>query len=73
MNFSSGIIDQQDLVFTLVYPLFYSLQLLDGLLTEYESMSYGPGKWRKLATFLQQWYIPLILLVMLILNVDITK
>ncbi|KAK3138008.1 hypothetical protein QOZ80_5AG0363260 [Eleusine coracana subsp. coracana] len=30
------------------------VRLLDGLLTEYESTSYGPLKWRKLATFLQQ-------------------
>lgn len=30
------------------------VRLLDGLLTEYESTSYGPGKWKKLATFLQQ-------------------
>ncbi|EAY99022.1 hypothetical protein OsI_20980 [Oryza sativa Indica Group] len=31
------------------------VRLIDGLLTEYESKSYGPGKWKKLATFLQQW------------------
>ncbi|KAF0927221.1 hypothetical protein E2562_031018 [Oryza meyeriana var. granulata] len=30
------------------------VRLLDALLTEYESTSYGPGKWKKLATFLQQ-------------------
>ncbi|RLM99095.1 guanylate-binding protein 1-like [Panicum miliaceum] len=30
------------------------VRLLDGLLTEYESTAYGPGKWKKLATFLQQ-------------------
>ncbi|KAL6610781.1 hypothetical protein ACP70R_040750 [Stipagrostis hirtigluma subsp. patula] len=30
------------------------VKLLDGLLTEYESTSYGPAKWKKLATFLQQ-------------------
>ncbi|GAB4831319.1 hypothetical protein Ancab_005330 [Ancistrocladus abbreviatus] len=30
------------------------LKVLDGLLSEYEKASYGPGKWRKLATFLQQ-------------------
>ncbi|KAL6848940.1 hypothetical protein ACP4OV_021523 [Aristida adscensionis] len=30
------------------------VKLLDGLLTEYESTSYGPGKWKKLAVFLQQ-------------------
>uniref|UniRef100_A0A0E0HIF3 GB1/RHD3-type G domain-containing protein n=1 Tax=Oryza nivara TaxID=4536 RepID=A0A0E0HIF3_ORYNI len=29
------------------------VRLIDGLLTEYESKSYGPGKWKKLATFLQ--------------------
>ncbi|KAF0926479.1 hypothetical protein E2562_025320 [Oryza meyeriana var. granulata] len=28
--------------------------LFDGLLTEYESTSYGRGKWKKLATFLEQ-------------------
>lgn len=28
--------------------------LLDGLLTEYESTAYGPVKWKRLATFLQQ-------------------
>ncbi|RLM73550.1 guanylate-binding protein 1-like [Panicum miliaceum] len=31
------------------------LKLLDGLLAEYESTAYGPGKWKMLATFLQQW------------------
>ncbi|KAH7657971.1 P-loop containing nucleoside triphosphate hydrolase protein [Dioscorea alata] len=30
------------------------IQVLDNLLTEYESSSHGPGKWRKLAAFLQQ-------------------
>ncbi|MQL69248.1 hypothetical protein Taro_001531 [Colocasia esculenta] len=30
------------------------VQLLDGLCTEYETASHGPGKWQKLATFLQQ-------------------
>ncbi|XP_006654786.2 guanylate-binding protein 3 [Oryza brachyantha] len=30
------------------------VRLLDGLLTEYESISYGPGKWKMLATFLHQ-------------------
>ncbi|AQK88493.1 Guanylate-binding family protein [Zea mays] len=30
------------------------VRLLDDLLTEYESMAYGPGKWKRLATFLQQ-------------------
>lgn len=30
------------------------VRLLDGLATEYESTSYGPKKWTKLATFLQQ-------------------
>ncbi|XP_066362699.1 uncharacterized protein [Miscanthus floridulus] len=28
--------------------------LLDGLLTEYESTAYGPVKWKRIATFLQQ-------------------
>ncbi|PWZ38900.1 Guanylate-binding protein 4 [Zea mays] len=35
------------------------VRLLDDLLTEYESTAYGPGKWKRLATFLQQWYSPL--------------
>uniref|UniRef100_A0A804PG53 GB1/RHD3-type G domain-containing protein n=1 Tax=Zea mays TaxID=4577 RepID=A0A804PG53_MAIZE len=30
------------------------VRLLDDLLTEYESTAYGPGKWKRLATFLQQ-------------------
>ncbi|KAG2617548.1 guanylate-binding protein 7-like [Panicum virgatum] len=30
------------------------VRLLDGLLTEYESTAYGPGKWKRLTTFLQQ-------------------
>nr|CAB3460729.1 unnamed protein product [Digitaria exilis] len=30
------------------------VRLLDGLLTEYESSAYGPGKWKKLATFIHQ-------------------
>ncbi|CAM0953897.1 unnamed protein product [Alopecurus aequalis] len=30
------------------------VRLLDGLLTEYESTSYGPKKWAKLASFLHQ-------------------
>ncbi|KAJ0963131.1 hypothetical protein J5N97_028253 [Dioscorea zingiberensis] len=30
------------------------IQVLDNLLTEYESSSHGPGKWKKLAAFLQQ-------------------
>ncbi|AQK92152.1 Guanylate-binding protein 2 [Zea mays] len=30
------------------------IRLLDGLLTEYESKAYGPGKWKMLVTFLQQ-------------------
>ncbi|KAF6155917.1 hypothetical protein GIB67_039248 [Kingdonia uniflora] len=30
------------------------LKLLDDLLSEYEASSHGPGKWQKLATFLQQ-------------------
>ncbi|CAN6345866.1 unnamed protein product [Urochloa humidicola] len=30
------------------------VRLLDSLLTEYESTAYGPGKWKRLATFLQQ-------------------
>ncbi|KAK9085392.1 hypothetical protein Sjap_025803 [Stephania japonica] len=31
-----------------------SEQVLEGLLTEYEKVSHGSGKWQKLATFLQQ-------------------
>ncbi|XP_077212451.1 uncharacterized protein LOC143847490 [Tasmannia lanceolata] len=30
------------------------VKVLDGLLSEYETSSHGPGKWQKLATFLQQ-------------------
>ncbi|KAF5186122.1 Guanylate-binding protein, partial [Thalictrum thalictroides] len=30
------------------------IKVLDGLLSEYETSSHGPGKWQKLATFLQQ-------------------
>uniref|UniRef100_A0A804NKA6 Guanylate-binding family protein n=1 Tax=Zea mays TaxID=4577 RepID=A0A804NKA6_MAIZE len=30
------------------------VRLLDDLLKEYESTAYGPGKWKRLATFLQQ-------------------
>ncbi|KAJ3702323.1 hypothetical protein LUZ61_006028 [Rhynchospora tenuis] len=30
------------------------VQLLDSMITEYESSSHGPGKWRLLAVFLQQ-------------------
>ncbi|CAN6336811.1 unnamed protein product [Urochloa humidicola] len=37
------------------------VRLLDGLLTEYESTAYGPGKWKKLATFLQQCLAGLVL------------
>ncbi|KAJ0961570.1 hypothetical protein J5N97_001321 [Dioscorea zingiberensis] len=31
-----------------------AFEVLDNLLTEYESSSHGPGKWKKLAAFLQQ-------------------
>ncbi|GMH05476.1 hypothetical protein Nepgr_007316 [Nepenthes gracilis] len=34
--------------------LQHVLKVLDGLLSEYEALSHGPGKWQKLATFLQQ-------------------
>ncbi|KAF9615547.1 hypothetical protein IFM89_024395 [Coptis chinensis] len=32
----------------------YVIKVLDGLLSEYEASSHGPGKWQKLTTFLQQ-------------------
>ncbi|KAF9608690.1 hypothetical protein IFM89_010822 [Coptis chinensis] len=31
-----------------------AFEVLDGLLSEYEASSHGPGKWQKLTTFLQQ-------------------
>lgn len=37
----------------------YFLQVLDGLLSEYEVSFHGPGKWQKVATFLHQRFVPL--------------
>lgn len=34
------------------------MQVLDGLISEYETSCHGPGKWQKLATFLQQRFAP---------------
>ncbi|MCL7027787.1 hypothetical protein MKW94_015755, partial [Papaver nudicaule] len=34
--------------------LDHVVKVLEGLLSEYEKSSYGPGKWQKLVTFLQQ-------------------
>jgi len=33
------------------------MQVLDALLSEYEASSHGPGKWQKLAVFLQQRFV----------------
>ncbi|TXG47474.1 hypothetical protein EZV62_026768 [Acer yangbiense] len=35
-------------------PLWAKPQVLDSLITEYEASCHGPGKWQKLAMFLQQ-------------------
>lgn len=34
------------------------MQVLDGLISEYETSCHGPGKWQKLAMFLQQRFAP---------------
>lgn len=34
------------------------MQVLDGLISEYETLCHGPGKWQKLAMFLQQRFAP---------------
>lgn len=33
------------------------MQVLDALLSEYEASCHGPGKWQKLAVFLQQRFV----------------
>lgn len=37
---------------------FLCLQVLDDLVSDYESSSYGPGKPKKLANFLKHWFVP---------------
>jgi len=37
--------------------ILYLTQVLDALLTEYEKSIQGPGKWKKLAVFLQQRFV----------------
>lgn len=34
------------------------MQVLDALVSEYETSCHGPGKWQKLAMFLQQRFAP---------------
>lgn len=37
------------------------MQVLDALVSEYENSIQGPGKWQKLAAFLQQRFVKILL------------
>jgi len=37
--------------------MYFLMQVLDALLSEYEKTIQGPGKWQKLAVFLQRRFV----------------
>ena len=58
----SGSLDLFSIISNLPFPSLennlllvnFDMQLLDELRSDYEKSTYGPGKWNKLAIFLQQ-------------------